>query len=169
MTGKVDNKFDAIIASPLPLPLCRVAIRVSDDSLQQLDFVSQRYPLKPATKPYAKHVVAQLRHYFSDAAFQFSVQLDSLGTDFQKRVWEQLQRCPSGRVWSYSELAGRINSGPRAVGGACRCNPIPLIVPCHRIVAKHGIGGYAGKTAGSMLKIKHWLLQHEMGRHEIAC
>lgn len=61
----------------------------------------------------------------------------------------------------YGELAEKLASGPRAIAAACRTNPIPILIPCHRVVAKAGLGGYMGETEGEALSIKQWLLQHE--------
>jgi methylated-DNA-[protein]-cysteine S-methyltransferase len=72
-----------------------------------------------------------------------------------------LQKIPFGKVKTYGELAKILNTSARAVGNACRRNPVPLIVPCHRIVAATGIGGYAGRTSGDVHNIKRELLQHE--------
>jgi len=155
------NGFDAIIATPLPSPLNRIAIHVNNDNLQQLEFVNHQHSLKAPTQPYAKFVAEQLQRYFDDPRHRFDIKLDPQGTEYQKRVWKQLRLCPPGQIWCYSELANRVSSGARAVGNACRRNPIPLIVPCHRIVSKQGIGGFAGKTSGNLLTIKKWLLHHE--------
>jgi methylated-DNA-[protein]-cysteine S-methyltransferase len=78
-------------------------------------------------------------------------------------VWEAMQRIPAGETRSYGEVAAELRSSARAVGGACGANPIPLVVPCHRIVAAHRrIGGFMGaKTDGFELGIKRWLLAHE--------
>lgn len=87
------------------------------------------------------------------------------GTDFQKRVWQELMQCPHGVTWSYSELASRLgNSGAtRAVGSACGRNPFPLRVPCHRIIAANGtLGGFTGD-----LELKRWLLQKEAARCQV--
>ena len=65
---------------------------------------------------------------------------------------------------TYGELAKLLNSSARAVGGACRANPISLVIPCHRVVASNGLGGYGGATAGKRLAIKQWLLEHERAR-----
>jgi methylated-DNA-[protein]-cysteine S-methyltransferase len=161
MSGRDYRSYDAIIRTPLPCRLSHLAIRVHDGKLQELVFVSTRSPLKTPTDPLARQVVKQLRCYFSDPTFKFDLPLNPVGTDFQKRVWRKLSNCPSGKVWSYGHLAQLLNSGARAIGGACRRNPIPVVVPCHRVVAQQGIGGYAGATAGNYLSIKHWLLQHE--------
>ena len=70
---------------------------------------------------------------------------------------------PRGEVRTYGELAKQLNSSARAVGNACRRNPIPIIIPCHRVVAKKGIGGFAGHTEGATIELKQWLLAFEAG------
>lgn len=103
-----------------------------------------------------------LEAYFADPAAALPVlDLAPAGTPFQQRVWRALQAIPCGAVLSYGELAAELGSAPRAVGQACRRNPIPVLVPCHRVVARGGIGGYAGATAGPRLAVKQWLLAHE--------
>ncbi|WP_235602990.1 methylated-DNA--[protein]-cysteine S-methyltransferase [Piscirickettsia litoralis] len=72
-----------------------------------------------------------------------------------------MQEIPRGQTLTYGELAKKLQTGPRAIGAACRTNPIPVIIPCHRIVSKQGMGGFHGKTSGKFLTIKEWLLQHE--------
>lgn len=82
------------------------------------------------------------------------------GTLFQERVWEAIRAIPAGQVRTYQEVALQIGSGARAVANACGANHQPLIVPCHRVVAKKAIGGFmCGHPSGQ--KIKTWLLQHE--------
>lgn len=103
----------------------------------------------------------QLHAYFSNPAHPFTVKVNPAGTAFQRRVWQALQSIPSGSTLTYGELARQLGSGPRAVGQACRRNPIPIIIPCHRVVASQHIGGYAGAIDGQLLSIKQWLLDHE--------
>ncbi|GAA5218372.1 methylated-DNA--[protein]-cysteine S-methyltransferase [Corallincola platygyrae] len=106
-------------------------------------------------------VKAQLTAYLESSGFRFDLPLAPQGTRFQLRVWQALSEIPVGSVQSYSELADRLGSAARAVGGACRRNPLPWIVPCHRIVSKTGIGGFAGATDGALIDVKSWLLKHE--------
>jgi methylated-DNA-[protein]-cysteine S-methyltransferase len=68
-----------------------------------------------------------------------------------------------GKPQSYGHLADKLGSSARAVGNACRRNPIPVVIPCHRVVARSGIGGFAGQTRGDMIDYKNWLLEHERG------
>lgn len=150
--------YQAILATPLGL------IGVSTDAagrLVSLDYLPpQTDPVAPAT-PAASHVARALEAYFTDPRCRFDVPLAPRGTSHQRRVWEALCDIPPGRSLTYGELAGRVGSAPRAVGQACRRNPIPIIVPCHRVVARGGVGGYSGATEGPELAIKRWLLAHE--------
>lgn len=156
-----DPLVDAVIATPLSIASNRLAIYTGNNKLRAVSFVSGKTPLKAATDAFTREVVSQLNSYFADPTFEFDLALELNGTEYQQRVWQTLQTCASGTVWSYGALAKRIHSAPRAVGGACRRNPVPIVVPCHRVVAAQGLGGYAGHTQGSYMAIKQWLLQHE--------
>jgi len=161
MSGRDYQGYDAVIKSPLPGRDNRLAIVTQDDKLQKLLFVSHSTKLKQAKSSFAKSVVEQLEAYFSESDIKFTLSLGPDGTEYQKRVWNRLRKCPIGKVWTYGELARQIHSAPRAVGNACRRNPIPIVVPCHRVVSANGMGGYAGQTSGMYMSIKQWLLQHE--------
>jgi len=103
----------------------------------------------------------QVTDYLNDANKGFDLPVMTKGTAFQQKVWTLLESIPVGQTWTYGKLARSIGSSPRAVGGACRRNPVALIVPCHRVVAAQGNGGYAGATSGSNMQVKNWLLAHE--------
>nr|VFK44850.1 MAG: methylated-DNA-[protein]-cysteine S-methyltransferase [Candidatus Kentron sp. TC]VFK47134.1 MAG: methylated-DNA-[protein]-cysteine S-methyltransferase [Candidatus Kentron sp. TC] len=105
--------------------------------------------------------VEQLGRYFEDPEWRFELPLAPGGTPFQQRVWQALQSIPSGETISYGTLAARLGTCARAVGNACRGNPIPIIIPCHRVVGVRGPGGFMGSRAGEPLAIKKWLLTHE--------
>lgn len=106
-------------------------------------------------------MVRQLRLYFSQRPFTFNLPLKLGGTPFQQRVWQAMQQIPYGQVVRYGELAAQLGSSARAVGGACGANPVPVIVPCHRVVAAHDLGGFSGSCGSESLGIKQWLLEHE--------
>lgn len=103
----------------------------------------------------------QLRRYFDDPQAGFELPLAGESTPFAARVRAALIAISPGEVLSYGALASKLGSSARAVGGACRHNPLPIVVPCHRVVARHGRGGFMGATDGSALEIKSWLLRHE--------
>lgn len=87
--------------------------------------------------------------------------LKPTGTLYQQRVWRALQQIPVGESRSYQQLAIEYKSGARAIASACRANPYLLAVPCHRVVAKNGIGGFMGGVTGRPIDIKRALLSHE--------
>jgi len=96
--------------------------------------------------PVLKEAATQLEEYFAGERTEFDVPMELDGTPFQREVWTELSRIPYGTTISYGELARRVGrpKGPRAVGQANGRNPIPVIVPCHRVLAGDGIGGYGG-------------------------
>jgi methylated-DNA-[protein]-cysteine S-methyltransferase len=152
--------YDAVIASPLG----RLGIRART-ALTSIDFVSARMPLKQPRTPIARRVCTQLQAYFRNPRARFDLPLAPGGSEFQNAVWRAMRRIPSGRVRSYGDLAKSLESAARAVGGACRANPIPIVVPCHRVVSASGLGGFMGATGGRALQIKRWLLEHERARY----
>lgn len=96
--------------------------------------------------PVLKDAATQLEEYFARERTEFDIPMELDGTSFQKQVWAELSRIPYGTTISYGELARRVGrpKGPRAVGQANGRNPVPIIVPCHRVVASNGLGGYGG-------------------------
>ena len=101
----------------------------------------------------------QLQDYFDGKRMSFDLPLAPEGSEFQKRVWAALCAIPPGETRSYADIARTIGSAPRAVGGANGANPIPLFIPCHRVIAADGtLGGYSG---GDGPATKRYLLDHE--------
>lgn len=86
------------------------------------------------------------------------------GTDFQRRVWQAIADIPAGNTCTYGTLAKQLNSGPRAVANACGANHLPILIPCHRVVASQSIGGFMRDQSGG-LAIKRWLLDFEGAKH----
>jgi methylated-DNA-[protein]-cysteine S-methyltransferase len=109
--------------------------------------------------PLLERARKQLEEYFDGKRRKFDLPTRVDGTPFQRRVWDAIARIPYGQTASYGDLAHQLDSGPRAVGGACGRNPIGVIVPCHRVLASQGaIGGYSG---GQGLVTKKQLLHLE--------
>lgn len=111
--------------------------------------------------PVLDAAVLQLSAYFEDAGSPFALPLAGVGTSFQQRIWSTLNQIPVGQTASYASIAQKSGSGPRAVAAACKANPYPILVPCHRVLGSNGLGGYCGERDGPMLEIKRWLLRHE--------
>ncbi|MBT5050306.1 MAG: methylated-DNA--[protein]-cysteine S-methyltransferase [Rhodospirillaceae bacterium] len=101
----------------------------------------------------------QLSDYFDGTLTDFSLPLAPAGTPFQHRVWSAMCHIPYGEVRSYGDIARQLKSGARAVGMACGRNPLPIFIPCHRVVGADGtLTGYSG---GDGLASKEYLLTHE--------
>lgn len=94
--------------------------------------------------PLLAEAARQLAAYFAGCLHDFDLPLAAAGSPFERRVWAAMQQIPYGQTRSYGELAVIVDSAPRAVGGACGKNPIPIVIPCHRVLARNGLGGYSG-------------------------
>jgi len=105
-----------------------------------------------------KEARRQLDAYFAGKLKRFDLPMVMKGSKFQRSVWDRMNRIPYGETVTYGMVARELESGPRAIGMACGTNPIPIIVPCHRILGSNGIGGYSG---GSGLNTKRVLLRLE--------
>jgi methylated-DNA-[protein]-cysteine S-methyltransferase len=141
-------------------PVGKIGIALQDDVIVKVDMLADDTPTHCANKALEQ----QLQNYFQDPTQTFTFKTQPQGTAFQQRVWQALTTIPVGTALTYGQLAKQLQSGPCAVGQACRRNPIPIIIPCHRVVGATNIGGYAGETQGKIADIKKWLLQHEKYR-----
>jgi len=109
--------------------------------------------------PLLLEAARQIDAYFDGELKDFDLPLSPHGTTFQKKVWAVMEKIPYGQVRRYGDVAAELSSGPRAVGGACGKNPIPIIIPCHRIIATDGgLGGYSGQDG---VDTKRFLLSLE--------
>jgi methylated-DNA-[protein]-cysteine S-methyltransferase len=118
-------------------------------------------PLAPQDRV-AERACREIERYLADPAYLFTVPYRLDGTPFQCRVWREIEKLCPIKTNTYGNIARSLRSGPRAVGGACGANPIPLIVPCHRVLAAGGgLGGFMGGKDPFPLSVKRWLLRHE--------
>jgi methylated-DNA-[protein]-cysteine S-methyltransferase len=153
------GEYDAVIAAPFG----RVGFVLDGDALVDISFLDSGAPLSPPRTAQARKVSRTLKSYFANPRAGLRLALKLSGTVFQRRVWRALRRIPAGRTLSYGALAHRLDTSARAVGNACRANPVPIVVPCHRVVAANGLGGFMGRRSGAPLNLKLWLLEHERG------
>lgn len=139
----------------------RFGIVVADDLVRRIDRLRDG-PGQAPDHPLAAEAVRQLAAWRDDPRHRFDLPLAPAPTPFQRRFRRALLAVPAGEVVTYGELARRLGSAPRAVGGACGANPIPIVVPCHRVVAAGGIGGYGRDVGdGDAVAFKRWLLGRE--------
>jgi methylated-DNA-[protein]-cysteine S-methyltransferase len=161
ISADIDNDFFLQLASPIG------RIEVVSDGPNITGLTIECGGLLPRdnrsvrSNPVLAQAKTQLDEYFAGSRQHFELPLTLTGTPFQQEIWAQLQQLPWGAVTSYGELGattGRSTAG-RAVGGAVGANPIPLLVPCHRVLAANArITGYSG---GEGIPTKVWLLEHE--------
>ncbi|MCG6938846.1 MAG: MGMT family protein [Gammaproteobacteria bacterium] len=142
--------------------IATIGLRFDGSRLIKIDYL-KKTPVKAASNKQAQAVKNKIEKYLKPGSKTKNINADiKLNvTPFQEKVLNQLLQIPYGETRSYGEIAKILKTSPRAVGNACRHNPLPIIIPCHRVVAANGIGGYSGETAGSMLDIKRRLLQLE--------
>jgi methylated-DNA-[protein]-cysteine S-methyltransferase len=151
-------RFDAVVAAPF----AHIGVKVADGEVAETLYLPASIRAQAPKSPLAREVVGQIRAYLRDPAHVFDLPLAERGSEFQRRVWSEISAIPHGRTLSYGDVARRIRSGPRAVGGACGANWFSLLIPCHRVLAAHGLGGFGDAgDEGFHLGIKRWLLAHE--------
>ena len=145
-------------------PFATLGIQSTATHVTGIRFLAPSTPaLMPRRNTIAHLACVQLQSYLENPRFEFDLPLAFTGTRHRIAVWEAMQRIPAGRTLTYGEIAKAIGSSARAVGGACGANPIPVVIPCHRVIgAGRTIGGFMGAAdEGFELAIKRWLLGHE--------
>ncbi|MBF8269239.1 MAG: ogt [Gammaproteobacteria bacterium] len=150
-----NQTYDAIYRSPVaPLGITMQGYR-----LAAMDWLLEAVPAPLTPSKAVTQVVRSLDQYFADSRSTSTITFNLIGTAFQQRVWQALQTIPSGEVMTYGQLARRLKTCAQAIGQACRTNPIAVLIPCHRVIAAQGLGGYMGEQRQT--RIKKWLLRHE--------
>ena len=150
----------------LATPFAVLGIRTAGPLLTDIEYLPRGVATLAPLNALAERVCRQLDRYIDDPQFRFDLPFEYRGTDFQCRVWREIVKIKSGKTHTYKDLAQRLQSAPRPVGGACGRNRLPLIIPCHRVLASHGIGGFMHARAGDPITIKKWLLRHEGARFQ---
>ena len=158
--------FDGI----LPAPFGALGVRMAGERLTELVFLpSGANQGTGQVSARIRPVARALEAYFNDPTRPFDLPLALVGSPFRHRVWAALNTIPAGRTTTYGALARQIGSSARAVGQALGDNPIPIIIPCHRVLSAAGLGGFMHTPNPGQdtmqdsfpLTVKRWLLTHE--------
>ncbi|WP_034295774.1 methylated-DNA--[protein]-cysteine S-methyltransferase [Herbaspirillum sp. RV1423] len=159
MKAQAGDIFSAIVH----VPFGAVGIRTSAGVLQEMVYLPKHFREKDATDALADKAAKQVLCYIEKPDYRFRLPLAEVGSEFQRKVWAAISSIPSGEVRTYGQIAKFIQSAPRAVGQACGANWFPLVVPCHRVTASGGIGGFSHHDSEDCFHIgvKRWLLAHE--------
>ena len=159
---KTDSQFVPIAyQARLATPFAVLGIFANSEVVTGIEFLPLTTPPQAALSGLAQQACDAILAYLRDPDYRFDLPVAISGTPHQRKVWQALSAIAVGVTCNYADLAKRLGSSPRAVGQACGSNPLPLIVPCHRVVAKNGMGGFMHSTDNSALSIKQWLLRHE--------
>lgn len=151
----IDHREYVVIDSPIGF----LRITGNNDYIFEIAFVDKKTQLESEVPKEVNKCAVQLQEYFSKARKTFDLALKPVGTDFQESVWDELHNIPYGKTTTYARQAAKIGDlkAIRAVGTANGKNPIPIVIPCHRVIGSNGsMTGYAGG-----IDKKEWLLRHE--------
>jgi len=149
--------YDVVVA----FPRMKVAVITRGERVAEIRYLRLAAAAQDPENALAERAARQLERYRQDPDAQFDLPLAIAGTPFQRSVWEAMRAIPRGRTRTYGELARELGGEARAVGQACGDNRLPIVIPCHRVVAADGIGGFAHATDGYLIEAKRWLLLHE--------
>jgi len=136
-------------------PIGILAVVAEDDAIAAIRWVAAAPPEGEPSSPLLIEAARQLTAYFAGRLTRFELPLAPAGSPFEQRVWSAMCDINYGETRRYGELAAAIGSAPRAVGGACGRNPIPIVIPCHRVLARGRLGGYSGE--GGLATKRHLL------------
>lgn len=160
----VAPQWDAVLQAPF----ARLGVISDGQAIRQIVMLPiEGELLSPQQKHGAIRLLAQaLADYWENpyTSALAEVPLIPAGTVFQQRVWQALSVIPMGSTLTYGTLAASLNTAAQAVGQACGANPLPILVPCHRVVARTGLGGFMGGRDVLEMNYKRWLLAHEINR-----
>lgn len=156
-------RWDAVIAFPRMM----VAVATRGEQVCGIKYLPLESREQPPANALAERAARQLERYRDDPDAKFDLPLLIEGSEFQRRLWAALCEIPRGRTLTYGELARKMGGedfeSARAVGQACGDNRLPIVIPCHRVVAADGIGGFGHASGGFLIEAKRWLLLHETG------
>lgn len=151
--------FSAVVEAPFGA----IGVRTEPGVLRELVYLPRHFREKAPADKLAERAARQVERYLAEPDFRFDLPLADVGTAFQHKVWAAISAIPRGEVVTYGQIAKLIRSAPRAVGQACGANWFPLIIPCHRVTASGGLGGFSNHDdeTGFHVGVKRWLLAHE--------
>ena len=142
-------------------PKFKVGVATRDGVVTSLKYLPSSSPSVAAKNPLAEKAAQQLEAYKRDANSAFDLPVMIEGTELQKAVWRAMCAIPRGKTRTYGDVGKELGADARDIGQCCGDNRLPLVIPCHRIVAADGIGGFAHATSGYLVETKRWLLMHE--------
>jgi len=148
-------------------PKMKVAVRTRDERVVEISYLPLTAKSAGPANALAAVAARQLEAYRENPDTAFDLPLLVEGTPLQRAVWEAMCAIPRGKTRTYGELARELGADARDIGQACGDNRLPIVIPCHRVVAADGLGGFGHATGGYLLEVKRWLLMHEAPAFEL--
>ena len=155
--------YDVVI----DFPKFNVGVKTRDERVVEICYLPPSVEAFPARNPLAERAGKQLDRYREDPDATFDLPLLVEGSGLQRGVWDAMCAIPRGRTRTYGDLARELGADARAIGQACGDNKLPIVIPCHRVVAADGIGGFGHATGGYLREVMRWLLMHEAPEFEL--
>ncbi len=155
--------FDVIVE----FPKMKVGVVTREECVVEIRYLPPHVASQAARNTLAETAARQLERYRDDPDAQFDLPVRVEGTALQRAVWDAMRAIPRGSTRTYGDIARELGADARAIGQACGDNRLPIVIPCHRVVAADGIGGFGHATGGYLLEAKRWLLAHEAPAFEL--
>ena len=155
--------YDVVI----DFPKFKVGVKTRGERVVEIKYLPLSTQTFAAKTPLGERAAKQFEHYRDDPDATFELPLLIEGSELQRGVWDAMCAIPRGRTRTYGELARELGADARAIGQCCGDNKLPIVIPCHRVVAADGIGGFGHATGGYLLEAKRWLLMHEAPAFEL--
>ena len=151
----------------LEFPKMKIGVATREGRVVEIKYLPPSVPALPAKNPLAELAARQLERYRVDPDTRFDLPVVVEGTPLQRAVWDAMCAIPRGKTRTYGDIARELGADARDIGQACGDNRLPIVIPCHRVVAANGIGGFAHATSGYLIEVKRWLLAHEAPAFEL--
>ena len=155
--------YDVVI----PFPEMNLAVKTRGDRVVEIRYLPPSAKIASPANALAARAAEQLERYRQDPDARFDLPVLVEGTPLQRGVWDAMCAIPRGKTRTYGDVARELGVDARDVGQACGDNRLPIVIPCHRVVAADGIGGFGHATRGYLLEAKRWLLAHEAPAFEL--
>ena len=155
--------YDVVI----DFPKFKVGVKTRGDRVVEIRYLPAETKVRAPVNELAARAAKQLESYRDNPDTRFDLPLLIEGSELQRGVWDKMCAIPRGRTRTYGEVARELGADARDIGQACGDNKLPIVIPCHRVVAADGIGGFGHSTGGYLLEAKRWLLMHEAPAFEL--
>jgi len=149
--------YDVVIE----FPKMKVGVATRDGQVVGIKYLPPSTPTLAPQNALAEKASVQLQNYRENPDTRFDLPIRVEGNDLQRAVWLAMCAIPRGRTRTYGDIARDVGTDASTVGQACGDNRLPIVIPCHRVVAADGIGGFGHATSGYLIDVKRWLLAHE--------